>query len=70
MTDDKSTDGAVKPASTKASYIVRAIQIVVRLKGGENLNLHQGAPVPEGADPEHVQHLLDVGLIGPPDDKK
>lgn len=70
MSDDKSTDDTVRPASPKPSYLVKGIQIVVRLKGGENLNMHRGAPVPDGADPKHVQHLLDVGLIGPPADQK
>lgn len=69
MADEKSIDDAVRPASPKVSYLVKGIQIVVRLKGGQNLNLHQGAPVPDGADEDHVKHLLSVGLIGPPADK-
>lgn len=50
------------------AYTVTAAAAVVHMKGGRQIYLAQGAPVPEGVEPDHLEHLSTAGIISKVDD--
>jgi hypothetical protein len=46
------------------SYVVTGKGAYVDVEGGGTVFLTNGAPVPSNADADHLEHLLNVGLIG------
>ena len=49
--------------AASVAYKVKALQIVVKLGGGQEVYLSQGSPVPEAADADHLKHLIARGLV-------
>lgn len=44
-------------------YRVKAPQVVVKLGGGNEVYLSQGATLPASVDSVHLKHLVDRGLL-------
>lgn len=47
-----------------ANHTVTAPLVVLRQQDGSRVHLYQGAPVPDTADSEHVDQLVELGMLG------
>lgn len=43
--------------------IVSSPLVVLKMKDGSRVHIYEGGPVPAGADQDHVQHLIEAGMI-------
>lgn len=45
------------------AYIVSALMALVDRQDGTTVSVMQGGPVPEDVKPDHLEHLLSLGLV-------
>lgn len=67
MVDEKQDDTSARkaPAKKEQRYVVTGPLAIVNDTDGKPVYVYRDGLLPTNSDPDHVQHLVDVGLVKP-----